>query len=295
IVPTFWISISNVLSNIQDYGVPHCGPWLPVALRVLFWVYLTCTFTTAVGQYFFLFTGKPLTLQSITLAWILPIFPVILCGTLASLISPSQPPEQALPILIAGITFQGVGMLIAAFMYSAYLGRLMSQGLPSPNTRPAMFVAVGPPSFTGLALLGIPQDLTRIYPKYASITYIVNPAVISDIFRIIALSAAIFLWATSFWFFCIALVSVIDGALGRRKGRDLGMSFHLVWWAFVSPNVGFTICTIAIGKVLTSDGILWVGTAMAIVLVITWFYVSVMYTRAIDEDHDQRAESWNLG
>jgi C4-dicarboxylate transporter/malic acid transport protein len=295
--PTFWISISNILSNIQDYGVPHCGPWLVVTLRVFFWIYVTCTFLVAVGQYFFLFTGKPLTIQSMTPAWLLPVFPVMLCGTLASLLSRSQPPEQALPILIAGISFQGLGMLIATFMYGGYLSRLMSQGLPSPNTRPGMFVAVGPPSFTGLALIGISQDLTQIYPSYSTITYISNPAAIPDIFRVIAVSAAVFLWATSFWFFSIALVSVVHGALGRRKGKEYGMSFHLVWWSFVFPNVGFTICTISIGKALMSEGILWIGTAMTLILVAVWFFVSIMYIRAVwkgqilwpgkDEDHDQ--------
>jgi C4-dicarboxylate transporter/malic acid transport protein len=295
--PTFWISISNVLSNIQAYGVPHCGPWLPATLRVFFWLYLACTFVVATGQYCFLFTGKPLTIQSMTPAWILPIFPVMLGGTLASLLSPSQTPGQALPMLMAGITFQGLGMLIAAFMYGAYLSRLMSQGLPSPNTRPGMFVAVGPPAFTGLALLGISQDLSRVYPSYSSITHVSNPAVIPDVFRILAVFAAVFLWATSFWFFSIALVSVAEGALGRRRGRGQGMSFHLVWWSFVFPNVGFTICTISIGKALMSEGVLWLGSVMTILLVVVWLFVSVMYVRAVwrgeilwpgkDEDHDQ--------
>ena len=86
-------------------------------------------------EYHLLFTGKPLTLQSMTPAWILPVFPVMLSGTVASVISGSQPPHQAIPILIAGTTFQGLGILISVFMYSNYIGRLMSNGLPSPDVR----------------------------------------------------------------------------------------------------------------------------------------------------------------
>ena len=56
--PTYWISLSNILSNIQVYGVPHCGYWLIVTLRVFFWTYAAITFLCAVGQYFFLFTGS---------------------------------------------------------------------------------------------------------------------------------------------------------------------------------------------------------------------------------------------
>ncbi|PVH75474.1 C4-dicarboxylate transporter/malic acid transporter [Cadophora sp. DSE1049] len=290
--PTFWISIVNILSQIQIYGVPKCGPWLVVTMRVLFWMYAACTFCVAVGQYFFLFTGKPLTIQSMTPAWILPIFPIMLCGTLASLMGSSQPPDYGLPILVAGITFQGLGILIATFMYGAYLRRLMTDGLPSPNTRPGMFIAVGPPSFTGLALLGISANLRLIYPAYSTISNITHPEVIADVFRIIALSAAVFLWATAFWFFSIALVSVIHGASSKE-----GMSFHLVWWAFVFPNVGFTICTIKIGEALMSEGVKWVGSVMTVLLVVVWLFVGCAHVRAVwkreilwpgkDEDHDQ--------
>lgn len=293
--PTFWISISNILSNIQSYGVPHTGPWLVTTMKVLFWTYAGLTFSVAVGQYFFLFTGKPLTIQSMTPQWILPVFPIMLCGTLASLMGGTQPVQAAYPILVAGITFQGLGMLMATFMYGPYLRRLMTAGLPSPNTRPGMFIAVGPPSFTGLALLGISEHLYRIFPAYATISYVATPTIIPDIFRILALSTAIFLWATAFWFFSIAFVSVIHGAI-RRDGKG-GMSFHLVWWAFVFPNVGFTICTIEIGKALMSEGILWLGSVMTIVLVAVWLGCAGMHVRAVwkkeilwpgkDEDHDQ--------
>ncbi|KAF4627872.1 hypothetical protein G7Y89_g10281 [Cudoniella acicularis] len=258
--PTFWISISNIISNVQGYGVPRCGDWLVVTVRVLFWTYLACTFCVAVGQYLFLFTGKSLTIQAFTPAWILPVFPVMLTGTLASLVSSSQPPQHALPIMVAGITFQGLGILIATYMYGTYLGRLMTSGLPRPDTRPGMFIAVGPPSFTGLALLGISQDLSRIYPSYGTISGISHPDIIADVFRIVALCTAIFLWATAFWFFSIALVSVLYGVFTE------GMSFHQVWWSFVFPNVGFTIATINIGNALMSEGIRWLGSVMTILI-----------------------------
>ena len=91
----------------------------------------------------------------VTPAWILPVFPVMLSGTVASVIAKYQPSYHAIPILIAGTTFQGLGILISIFMYSNYIGRLMSNGLPNPDTRPGMFISVGPPAFTGLAFIGM--------------------------------------------------------------------------------------------------------------------------------------------
>jgi len=37
---SYWVSVSLILNATQAYGVPKCGPWLPVALRVCFWTYV---------------------------------------------------------------------------------------------------------------------------------------------------------------------------------------------------------------------------------------------------------------
>ncbi|KAA8565445.1 hypothetical protein MFRU_006g00260 [Monilinia fructicola] len=270
---TFWLSILNILANIHEYGSPHCGPWLPATLRVLFWIYVAITFCVAVFQYSYLFNAKQQTLQTMTPGWILPIFPVMLSGTFASVIGGAQTPEHALPILVAGITFQGLGMFVAIFMYGPYMARLMIHGLPDPNGRPGMFIAVGPPSFTGLALLGMSEHFSNIYPAYTTISGVAHPEIIADVFRLVTVSAAVFLWATAFWFFCVALFSVLRGAKE--------MSFGLSWYAFVFPNVGFTIVVINIGKAFKSEGILWVGSVMTVLLVAVWLWVFVMHVRAV--------------
>ena len=58
---TFFLTISTLLSGMQEYGVPSTGPWLITTLRILFWIYVAMTFSTAVVKYHLLFTGKPLT------------------------------------------------------------------------------------------------------------------------------------------------------------------------------------------------------------------------------------------
>lgn len=47
-VQTFFLTISTLISCIQKYGYPSTGPWLVTTLRILFWIYVTVTFTTAV-------------------------------------------------------------------------------------------------------------------------------------------------------------------------------------------------------------------------------------------------------
>lgn len=130
-----------------------------------------------------------------------------------------------------------------------------------------MFISVGPPAFTSLAIIGLAND----FP--AGETYFGDPAITQQVVKIMATFTAIFLWCLAFWFFAISVIACL--------GASRSMSFHLSWWAFVFPNVGFAIAVIRIGQSLQSEGILWVGTAMTILLVIAYVFILVCQVRAI--------------
>lgn len=256
---------------MQKYGVPHVsGDWLIVVVRILFWIYLAITFVVAVVQYLQLFLGSELPVASMTPGWILPIFPVMLCGTIASLIATDQPPAQRMPILVAGVTMQGLGFWVALVIYAVFITRLFEYGMPQYGMRPGLFISVGPPSFTGLALIGISEAIPADYGYFAT-----HPNA-QDTAQSIALAFAIFIWCLSFWFFCISAMSC---AITIPH-----MEFHLVWWSFIFPNVGFTIATISIGTQLESEGILWLGSVMTCLLVAMYMYVFGMMVRAIVEN-----------
>jgi tellurite resistance protein TehA-like permease len=241
-------------------------------MRVTLWLYVALAFISAVLQYLHLFSApaRRLTIQSMTPAWILPIFPIILGGLLASIVAPGQPLADCWTMVVGGITLLGMGWMIAFLIYAIYVYRLMSFGLPAPNPRPGMFIAVGPPAFTGLALINFGASLSRLaehgYFAGKKAEAIVALQAIADF-------VAIFLWAFGFWFFCVSLVAVV---LGMR-----GMSFHLVWWASVFPNIALALVTGRIGQRLESEGIMGIASAMAILLVMAWLFVAVLNVRAV--------------
>lgn len=287
-IPTSFLSLVSIFSGAQIYGVPSTGPWLPVALRVLFWIYVGATFLLCVGLMWFLIHSPAtrLTLSSMTPAWNLPAFPIMLSGTLAATIAPNQPLNHRLSITIAGITFQGLGWMVSFVMDAMYMHRLIQYGLPAPNLRPGQFILVGPPSFTSLALIGLAEALPPDFDYFA-----LHPLAL-DVLKTLALFVAVFLWALAFFFFCLSLISVLHGI---KK-----MSFHLVWWALIFPNTGFAIATIDIGERFGSQGILWIGSVMTILLVAMWLFVLAFNVKAVitkqivmpgmDEDKDQYAE-----
>ncbi|KAK5686025.1 hypothetical protein LTS10_002138 [Elasticomyces elasticus] len=284
-IPTFLLSIVNIFDCIQAYAVPVCGPWLIVVQRFVFWIYLACCFLLATAQYTYLFTAPAnrLTVQSMTPAWLLPIFPAMLTGTFASQIVKTQPMQHQATIIVAGIAMQGLGWMVSFLMYSTYIMRLMQYGLPEPKLRPGMFIAVGPPSFTGLALIGISTSVPENYGVFAA-----NPGM-AEMMKQLSVLIAIFIWTLAFWFFCIALVATLQTANQ--------MTYKCVWYAMVFPNVGFTIALIRIGEQLLSAGIKWVASVMTIILVAVWLFVMAAHARAVikkqvmmpglDEDNDQ--------
>ena len=242
-------------------------------MRVTLWLYVSLAFISAVLQYLHLFSApaKRLTIQSMTPAWILPIFPIILGGLLASIVAPGQPLlADCWTMVVGGITLLGMGWMIAFLIYAIYLYRLMSFGLPAPDLRPGMFIAVGPPAFTGLALVNFAASLPRL-AEHGYFAGGKGEAIVA--LRVFADFAAVFLWAFAFWFFCVTLVAV---ALGIR-----GMSFHLVWWASVFPNIALALVTGRVGERLESRGIMGVASAMAVLLVVAWLFVAVLNVRAV--------------
>jgi C4-dicarboxylate transporter/malic acid transport protein len=266
--PTVFLSLASIIGCIDRYGVPECGTWLVVTYRVLFWMYFAITFLVAVGMYYMLFSNPSLKIEDMTPAWDLPIFPVMLSGTIASIGAANQPTHHAVPMIVAGLAGQGLGMIISLLMYACYMHRMIQYGFPSPASRPAMFIAVGPPAFTSLALIGMANSFpTDVRYFNADGTSLVT------VLKILATMTAVFIWCLSLWFFCISLLAVLAVA------KDL--TFHLSWWAFVFPNVGFTIAIIDIGKQFESEGVRWLGSAMTVCLVATYFFVLVMHMKAV--------------
>ncbi|KAK7017352.1 malic acid transport protein [Favolaschia claudopus] len=263
------LSLASIIAAIARYGIPSCGPWLIVAYRILFWMYFAISFVAAVGLYFLLFTSPALKLSDMTPAWDLPIFPFMLSGTVASVGAPFQPPAHAVPMIIAALAAQGLGMLMSMMMYSNYIHRMVQYGFPSPSARAGMFIAVGPPSFTALALIGLAEAFPTSYHPYFGD----NGETITVVLKAVATMTGVFIWALSLWFFCISVLACVAARAEMR--------FRLNWWAFVFPNVGFTIATISIGRVFRSEAVEWVGSGMTLLLVATYLAVGTSHVKAV--------------
>ena len=149
---SYWVSVSLILNATQSYGVPACGPWLTHALLVLFWIYCAVVLVVGIMQYYVLFQEERLKITDAVPAWIFPIYPLLVVGPMAGTMIPSQNQRQGLNMWIGAVMLQGLSWTVALMMYSMYTQRLMTSALPTPSTRPGMYVSVGPVSYTHLTL-----------------------------------------------------------------------------------------------------------------------------------------------
>lgn len=264
--PTYFLSIATIITSTQRYAIPDNDTPLVWAIQLAFWGYVVITLIVAIGQYSFVFAAHNFGLQTMMPTWILPIFPIMLSGTIASVISDTQPEISAIPILIAGMSCQGLGLFVAIMMYAHMIGRLMSAGLPNREHRPGLFMNVGPPAFTALAFIGMSNGLPDTFDRE------MDGFIDVHLIRTFAIIGAIFLWALSLWWFGIALIAVICSP---------PKYFHLGWWAMVFPNTGFILATISISNEFGNETVKWVTTAMSICLLATYLFVLYSHVRAV--------------
>lgn len=221
--------MSLILNGAQSYGVPSCGPWLPRALLVLFWMYCAIVLMVAVGQYFVLFQEERLKITDAVPAWIFPIYPLLVVGPMAGTMIPSQPLRQARDMWIGAIMLQGLSWTVALMMYSMYTQRLMTSALPSPSTRPGMYVSVGPAGYTAAGLISLGNRAPTVLSENF---FNANNLPDGDFVRLVGILAGTFIIIFAFWFFCISTIAVIHGI--RR------MSFTLNWWAVSDLELVFS-------------------------------------------------------
>ncbi|KAH7198352.1 voltage-dependent anion channel-domain-containing protein [Fusarium flagelliforme] len=267
---SFWVSIALILNGAQSYGGPATGEWFTTAMRVIFWIYYACEMIVAVSQYHTIFETERLDISEALPAWILPAYPFLVTGILAAKIAGSQPQWSAVQIIVAGLMGQGLGWMLALFIYAVYLSRLIQHPLPAASKRPGMFIAVGPTAFTCAGLISLGTQAKSALPSdfLGSLSF-----PIGEVWYAVSVAVGLFIWLVAIWFSALSALSVLRGVRN--------MEFSLTWWALVFPNVGLALATINVGKNLSSRGIQAFGSALTIVLVGLWFVCAFAHIRAI--------------
>lgn len=274
---SLWLSIATIIMCMQRFAVPHAGPWVIVAIRILFWTYAAITLAYNIVIFVVMFVICPLKPGSMSPPMFLMIYNAMLTGTVASSIAASQPLSQRMDIIVAGIAFQGLGWMLCTLFLPLFVGSMLINGLGPANLRPGLFISVGSSGYTIVALIGCAKAIPDGYGYFA------NHPTASETLNVMALWISIFLWLFTFWLFAIALVAHVPIIMSKCGDGLLQpqMSFALPWWAIIFPNVGFTIATIRIGEELESNAIAWLATVMTILVFAAWLVDLFLHLKSI--------------
>jgi len=106
----------------------------------------------------------------------------------------------------------------------------------------------------------------------------------------------LFLYRLTVWLFFNAAFAHVLCIRQKRLG------FSLTWYSFVFPNTALVTATLATGKAFASRAIQFVGTALALILIVVWLIVFGMTMRAVHakqllwpqrgEDRDEGSFKW---
>ncbi|KAL8996744.1 MAG: hypothetical protein Q9169_003815 [Polycauliona sp. 2 TL-2023] len=265
----FGVSVALILQNMSQYGIPECGPWLVKTCEVLFWIYLACILAAAVIQYQTLFVTRNFNLDSMTPAWLLPIYPLLVTGPMAAVLIQHQPHASASPMWIAGIAGQGLGFMVTILMYAMWAIRLLTAEIPAPPMRPSMYVAVGPTAYTIVGLMSLGSTASKGLPDPFLGE---SPQAAAKTLYIVAIVAGTFLWLFAFWFFALTTLAVV---IGSKK-----LTPNYTWWSFIFPNAGLTLATIQMGKAYDSSAINYICSVMTAALFVGWLFVGISLVNA---------------
>ncbi|KAF2178862.1 hypothetical protein K469DRAFT_717834 [Zopfia rhizophila CBS 207.26] len=274
-IPAAVISFGTILINITQYGVgAKTGYWLEETMSIMYWLDCGLAIVFSIGIYLIMWSTQTFTISQMTPIWIFPAYPLLIIGPHAGNLSSKTSGSRALNIIVSGYVIQGIGFLVSLMIYSAFLYRLMTQKLPKESLRPGMFISVGPSGFTIAGIVSMGQNLPKVVPK--DWMGPANGEFAGRVSMIMANWLGLWLWGLAFWFFFVSV-----GAHWSCAARGK-MDFAMTWYSFIFPNTALTTATFAIAKALDGNKpIQYVGCAMTIMLIVTWFFVFGMMIRAV--------------
>ncbi|KJZ80120.1 hypothetical protein HIM_00834 [Hirsutella minnesotensis 3608] len=104
-----------------------------------------------------------------------------------------QPPVHRLPIIVAGVAYQGRGWIGGLVTLAWFFGRLMENGWPPPAQAPGLFITVGSVGFTFVALIGNARAIPAGYQYFAP-----HPTD-REVLDVMATWSSAFLWFFALW------------------------------------------------------------------------------------------------
>lgn len=170
-----------------------------------------------------------------------------------------------------------------------YIYRMAMIGLPAVPALPSIFLPIGP---CGQGAFGIVQfgKVIRMLAYDHNVGFSIAPSSVNpsspeaiqslrnvaDALYAGGLATGLILWGLGFFWFTLAVATVIFRT--RKNGSTFFSpnNFSLGWWAFTFPIGVFATATTSLATELNSPAFKVIGTIVSLVVVFNWLYIGSM-------------------
>jgi len=229
---SIWLSAASIIVGMQRFGAPNTGPWMIMAIRICFWIYAGVTLLSATIHMVVTFQFTPITVIGMSPTWFIVLINTMYTGTIASSIAMSQPPEERLSIIVAGVAYQGLGWIGSMVFFAWYFGYLFEKGWPPHEQRPGLFLADGAGGYTIVSLIGVARACPEGYAYFAT-----HP-IGREILMVVATFVGIFVWFFTFWVFGMAVCICVVGIVSKIEGQSQRPTiFRNTFWGMLYPDI----------------------------------------------------------
>ncbi|KAG0143037.1 hypothetical protein CROQUDRAFT_661784 [Cronartium quercuum f. sp. fusiforme G11] len=245
-VPFLALNSNALILGLINYAVP-AGIMSWESIEFFFYMYVimsVCICVPLLVNWY----DKPHDIRTFTPAWAFLVFPMMLVGTLAARFLTIIPPErqEAITVFFLGYLFQGLGTCMTFFYLPIYLSRIMQTGFMEGHQANGAFVAIGPPGFTAVALVGLGKMARPIFAAHQLHELLTEQ--VGIVFFGMGVFISMFLLGLCMLFFLMALIPY-HKKIHRRLDESLGL------WATTFPNVGMTITLRLMGDFFQSKAL----------------------------------------
>ncbi|KAI0088030.1 voltage-dependent anion channel-domain-containing protein [Irpex rosettiformis] len=251
----------------------------------IWWIDIVLSFCCVFGLVHWMKTRQDHALSKMTAIWLLPVVTFIVASSTGGILAPAlleHSRYHALITLTVSAFMVFVGLSLAFMIFSAYILRLITCGVPPGASVISTFIPLGPMGQGGYSMLLLGQGFRAVLPLSNSSQVLSDPRT-GETLNVICVAAGFVLWAIATMWFLYALLAVSE--LLNPWSEAEKFPFKLPVWGLIFPNGVYANLTLQLAKELDIKSLRVYGAIHAAATLILW---SLVFTRTLTLLHHGR-------
>ncbi|WPH02542.1 Hypothetical protein R9X50_00540700 [Acrodontium crateriforme] len=263
---TFPMGLATIINMIVFVCVPAWGGNTWKLAWGLWWIDAVISVATCWYLPFIVMSVHNARLEMMTAAWLLPIVAPIVASATGGIVAGVIPdPHKALITLIVSYVLWGTALPLAMCVLVIYFLRLTTCQLPPAAAVVSTFLPLGPLGQGGFAIMQLGKVAQTVFRETNTLSTVTSINA-GDFFYLAGIFVALVLFGFGLVWFFFALATITYASK---------FPFNMGWWGFTFPLGVFTVCTVTLGKELSSAFFRVLGTIFSVAVALLWIMVSV--------------------